>query len=341
MKTTEANGSNVQEQNEIYDEAPRTNFTMLPHMVIRIAGMSSNALKLYIWYKAVCGEKPDNRCWMSLSTIARFCHLTEHTVIKCRSILEQMELISVVQKRNQTGQVYYSITIRDIWKENSKHKLLDEDDIQTAYVSPAKGATGPAKQATATLQREQPAPAKQADKEEYSGTRLHLTNNTLSAGADEACSEEENTNSLFEDFVEPSPTKQNARKKAAACEIDPKKRKYFEDAAHYLFRKLVEKNKIPKHKPPNLNNWSIELLEFFEGAGLDKSDFAETFRWYCDHIGEDHVSHAYSASGFCGKFFSIQGQMGINNRITNSNGSHKNAADLRFDEFLRNFDSEV
>lgn len=102
----------------IRDESARSHFTMIPNCVIDNPELSHTALRLYIWYKRVCGDGRDGQCYQSLKTICAGCSMRRSSAIDARRELETACLVRTEKSRGRDGGERVTVIIIDIWAQN-------------------------------------------------------------------------------------------------------------------------------------------------------------------------------------------------------------------------------
>ncbi len=85
-------------------------FAMIPYDVITMEGITPPAMKLYVWYKMICGESEEGRCWQSLTVIAKGSGMNRSTIIRARKKLEELGLI-VVERASEDRMARLHIAI--------------------------------------------------------------------------------------------------------------------------------------------------------------------------------------------------------------------------------------
>lgn len=164
-----------------------------------------------------------------------------------------------------------------------------------------------------------------------SGTEIPPKDYSLSAAADDKCSEGCEDHLFIEDSA-------NARKRKNGCASSEEETKNCKVLAREMFVALTEKGKVDV--PPDLNKWTKILLKYFQRSTTSKADFRETFQWYCENIEDEWACQAYCADSFCKKYIRIRAKMTKSQRTNNLNGHQLNSADARHAQFLRDFDNE-
>lgn len=97
---------------------------------------------------------------------------------------------------------------------------------------------------------------------------------------------------------------------------EPEKKSASRIFAEKLHSSLSVKRKI--FRPVDIKLWTKEIAKFIAESDLSVEEFEKVLDWYCDHVGEEFVSQAYSAKSFVEKFPYIvqQSQVFVVNRIT-------------------------
>ena len=100
-----------------FQEAPRSNFTMIPNLVDDM-NLDPYAFRLYCHLRRVAGEQ--GRCWRSGETLARECCMSTGQVSEAKRVLATTNppLILIKEIRGEHGKCH-SITICDIWQQNA------------------------------------------------------------------------------------------------------------------------------------------------------------------------------------------------------------------------------
>ena len=106
---------------KIIDESAHSNFLIVPNIIFGLK-LSNSALRLYLWFKGVAGDK--GVCWQSLDTISVGCWMSVPTIIKARKELEEIGLILVTKKILASGAEQVHVSIENVWDANK-----DADDV--------------------------------------------------------------------------------------------------------------------------------------------------------------------------------------------------------------------
>ncbi len=129
--------SDQEENTLIQDLSTPRHYTMFPRIVVEMSNLSHTAVRLYLWYKSVCGQ--DGQCYQSLTTISKGCSMRRAAVIKSRKELEEVQLITIKRKKKRDGSERILISIVDVWKENNEKHDKERRGYDRATESPKAG----------------------------------------------------------------------------------------------------------------------------------------------------------------------------------------------------------
>lgn len=98
--------------------APRTNFTMIPNIILH-KGLSPYAFALYVNICNTVGNG-EGMCYKSVQTLVKECNMSNKSVAKAKKELEEKGLIQIGKYRDNNT-IKHIIVIKDIWQENSDY----------------------------------------------------------------------------------------------------------------------------------------------------------------------------------------------------------------------------
>lgn len=78
----------------------------------------------------------------------------------------------------------------------------------------------------------------------------------------------------------------------------------YQLAAKQLWFALADKGLLGAKS--NISKWAAPFRKYAASTGFNWESFQEVLNWYCDHIGEKYIPHAFSATSFCEKFPAIK-----------------------------------
>jgi len=330
----------------IEDKAPvRSKFIQIPYCLLTWAGVTKSNLRVYLFYKMICGERPKGRCWTSLSTICRILKIDRHTAVKCRDELVECGLIEVEEGRSDRGQALRVIKLVDIWPHNEDFSIAamfdaadDEPDDTVRPPSgetplatdhqvgsgilppPGSGETPLAKwnSSTQTIGTEQE--GIKNNRQSTSGSAASVDQGECaSPSLSGAVQEEVQANHTQEKQPPtPPPKKKPPLRKPPSRNTAPgdngfnldgsEDKKPAQDFATTAAEKLG--NALISHRllfrTPSLARWSKQIREFLIGPHAPPADeFQETLDWYVDHAGHRYAPKAHSAESFLQKYGAI------------------------------------
>jgi len=88
---------------------------------------------------------------------------------------------------------------------------------------------------------------------------------------------------------------------------------YCEITAEKLRTALLARRKLMV--PADVKKWAASFRKFLIEADISREELDPVIAWYCEHIGEDYVPHAFSADSFCKKFVQIKSQMELSSKL--------------------------
>ncbi len=121
----------------IRDPSSHRYYTQIPNMVIEKRELSHAAMRLYLWFKKVCGEG-EGECYQSLTTLSEGCSMRRQTVVDARRELEHHKLVETERTVNKNGSSQILVTIVDIWKQN----ISQYDTVTKSPIGGSEKVTG-------------------------------------------------------------------------------------------------------------------------------------------------------------------------------------------------------
>ena len=259
------------DEHEVRDESAHKDFTIIPNTVILWPGMTHSALRLYLWYKMVCGEKPGGRCWTSLNTVADGCAMSRHTVIAARKKLTELGLVDVSRSKTSAGNSKITVTIKNVWGKEVSWRQVNGSAKQALAV---QGSS--AKQTLTPVQSAHSASAIRA-------LELDLLN-----------------------YSKVNKTSPLAGDSEIGFALDGEK-KHQPDEADKLAKKLYQG--LHRYdlvlRWPNMGAWGTVIRKFLKETTCTVEKFSSVLDWYVEHIRDEFVPQAYSAKSFVEKFEKI------------------------------------
>ena len=201
--------------------------------------------------------------------------MDRRTAIAARNRLEELKLISVEKEVQNSGKVRITIAIIPIWDKNNEHYIEELKEAQNNNSSNKRDTPYVQNNNSSYVQNNNPSNNEKKVNKEHS---------VASEVGNGECA-----------FIPRNGSNTSTQKKPP---------RIFSEK---LYKALSEKNKIMR--PPNIGQWSNTFRKFMIENELPSEEISTVLDWYIDHIGDEHVKHAYSANSFCTEYVKIRDAM--------------------------------
>ncbi len=276
----------------VQDPSARRYFTMIPNIVIENQKLSHAAMRLYFWYKRVCGDG-NGGCYQSLTTICQNCSMRRQTAVNARRELEDHKLVETTRRKRKDGSDIITVTIIDVWEENDRRS--------DSATQPPKGES---ERETSPGPKGRLAPVRKGDckkttlkkttKKKISRNRTTVSTEQPSFHLNGRRTKRKIQNKLLTEF--------DVQAGGRLLEI---LQKYDIDLGHRIKVETLAEN--------------IHKLRTREKNPVDESRIKILITWYRDHYSDEYVPGLRKRDDFRNNFGAIEAAMSRDNKSSISN----------------------